>query len=115
MRLYVVAVFKIRLLWAGLVFKRCVCFGGPQTILIHSRSRVVLCLLREAVSRGKRLKVFITASAIDDSGCVCVCVCVCCVCVCVCVRVCMHACVCCAYVQLCVCVCICVCVEAASV
>ncbi|KAL5477859.1 hypothetical protein EMCRGX_G024709 [Ephydatia muelleri] len=38
------------------------------TILIHSRSRVVLCLLREAASRGKRLKVFITASAIDGSG-----------------------------------------------
>lgn len=38
------------------------------TILIHSRSRVVMHLLREAVHRGKRLKVFITASAIDGSG-----------------------------------------------
>ena len=43
----------------------------------------MLCLLREAASRGKRLKVFITASAIDGSGCVCMCVYVC-VCVCVC-------------------------------
>ena len=53
---------------------------------------MVLCLLKEAVSKGKRLKVFITSSAIDDSGCVyvyeCMCVCVCtCVCMCMCMCV----------------------------
>ncbi|XP_003388928.1 PREDICTED: translation initiation factor eIF-2B subunit alpha-like [Amphimedon queenslandica] len=38
------------------------------TILVHSRSRVVLRLLQEAVSNGKRIKIFITASNIDNTG-----------------------------------------------
>ncbi|CAI8026668.1 Translation initiation factor eIF-2B subunit alpha [Geodia barretti] len=38
------------------------------TILTHSRSRVVYCLLKEAMSSGKRIKVFVTASTIDNSG-----------------------------------------------
>ena len=52
---------------------RCVCVllsavVTLQTILTHSRSRVVYCLLKEAMSSGKRIKVFITASTIDNSG-----------------------------------------------
>ena len=39
-----------------------------QTILTHSRSRVVLRLLQEASNSGKRITVFITTSTIDGTG-----------------------------------------------
>lgn len=38
------------------------------TILTHSRSRVVYCLLKQAINSGKRIKVFVTASTIDSTG-----------------------------------------------
>ena len=56
----------------------CCCYGqlkdnliaglSLQTVLIHSSSRVVLALLKKATENRSRLKIFITASARDDSG-----------------------------------------------
>ena len=39
-----------------------------QTVLIHSVSKVVYWTLRQATENRKRLKVFITTCALDQSG-----------------------------------------------
>ena len=43
-------------------------FFFSQTILTHSRSRVVLEILKRATEQKKRLNVFVTESAPDRSG-----------------------------------------------
>jgi translation initiation factor eIF-2B subunit alpha len=57
----------------GISRRKIAVLGNPfirdgTTILTHSKSRVVLQLLQEAAASHKRIKVFVTESAIDKSG-----------------------------------------------
>ncbi|KAJ1670475.1 translation initiation factor eIF-2B subunit alpha, partial [Spiromyces aspiralis] len=45
---------------------RFICDG--QTILIHSYSRAVMCLLKKAADQNKRFQVYVTESRPDSSG-----------------------------------------------